>query len=132
MPRSTVRGMTDGLAARRPSKITDEDLLAVASTAPNMRQLLLRLGVSAYGGNYETVRRRLVRLGVTDGRLLWAARPARAPDPPSTLLAEAVRAARTYADVARAVGWRADGSRHRRLKGLIVEAGLDTRHFVAH
>ena len=57
VPRSTVRGMTDDLARRRPSKITDEDLLAAASTAANMRQLLLQLGVAAYGGNYETVRR---------------------------------------------------------------------------
>ena len=132
MQRSTVRGMSDDLARQRPSKITDADLLAAASTAANMRQLLLRLGVSAYGGNYETVRRRLVRLGVTDARLLGRARPPRAPDPPIALLEEAVQAARTYADVARAVGWPAGGGPHRRLQALIAAAGLDTSHFVAH
>jgi hypothetical protein len=110
-----------------PSRVSDAQLLAAARTARNVRQLLLALDLAPYGGNYEVVRRRLLELGVDDARWL---RRARIPDPPPDVLAHATAAASSYAELARALGFRNGGGTHDRVKALVAAAGCDTSHFL--
>lgn len=75
---------------QRPSKITDQALLAAIPSARNLRQLLLALDVAPYGGNYDVIRQRLLRLGIHEPRF----QPRRSwPLVPPDQLAQAVREA---------------------------------------
>lgn len=47
-----------------PRKYTDEQLVRGVAISETMRQLLIFLGLAPYGGNYETVRRRIQKLGL--------------------------------------------------------------------
>lgn len=111
---------------RRPEPIRDAELLEAARTASNLRQLLLALGVAAYGGNYEWVRGRLLSLGVDDERFMPRprARPVRLED-----LARAAAVADGWADLARLLGLGDSSSAQRRVKRLAESAGLDCSHF---
>lgn len=110
----------------RPSKISDSALLAAVPTAANLRQLLLALGVAAYGGNYEVVRERLRGLGVDDARF----RPQRRTPPITPAdLREAVASADSWAMAARRLGLAGSGG-ERRVKRMAFEAGLDTTHML--
>lgn len=118
------------MAGSRPSKVSDAQLLAVPH-ARNLRQLLLAIGVAGYGGNYEVVRARLAALGVDDSR--FARRPRRpAPEVTPDRLEQVVRAADSYADVARQLRLGASSSAQRTAKRLVHGAGLDTSHFLGH
>lgn len=92
-----------------------------------MRDLLQRLGLAAYGGNYESVRHRLSRLGALEERF----RP-RAERRPQTLLAPcredllaAVAGATSLAGVLRALGCRPTGSSYQRIRELLQREGVD-------
>lgn len=111
--------------ARRPSKISDEALLAAVPAARNLRQLLRLLGVAAYGGNYEVVRGRLRALGVDEARF-YRKRP-QVIEPEA--LAAAVAVADGWTDAARLLGL-AVPSGATRVKRLAQIAHLDTSHFL--
>lgn len=51
-------------------RVTDEEVLKAAAEAVNMRALLCALGIASYGGNYDSMRRRLGRLGALSERFL--------------------------------------------------------------
>lgn len=115
--------------SQRPSKITDEALLAAVPTAANMRQLLLALGVAAYGGNYEVVRARLRALGIQDLKF----QPRGRRRPPVKVSPEEVRRwvplVESYAQLARLLGL-GDSSRAQvRAKALALASGVDLSHF---
>jgi hypothetical protein len=112
----------------RPSKISDEALLAAVPQASNMRQLLLLLGVAAYGGNYEVVRRRLALLGVDAEALRPRVRRWRPVTPEH--LAAAVAASDSCASLARRLGWGDGPADQRRAKAQALAAGLDMSHFL--
>lgn len=112
--------------AERPTKITDAALLAAVPAAANLRQLLLSLGVAAYGGNYEVVRERLRRLGVDEER--FGPRPRPVPISADEL-ARAVAASRSWAAAARRLGV-PGGAGEKRVRGLALEARLDTSHLL--
>ena len=119
---------------RVPRKVSDEELLAAAVDARNMRDLLLRLGIAEYGGNYESIRKRLSGLGDVPERYLprrtrASARRFRASE---VALREAVAAARTKADILRALGYEADPRLYRPLNAAIEAAGMETGHLVKH
>ena len=117
------------MAGARPSKISDEAILAAVPHAQNLRQLLLALGVAAYGGNYEVMRERLVRLGLDDPR--FARRPRTAvPDVTQAELEQAVRRADSWAQAARLLGLGESAWAQRRVKRLAQDAGLDASHFL--
>lgn len=114
----------------RPSKISDEQLLAAVPHAQNLRQLLLALGVAAYGGNDEVIRPRLAELGVDDPR--FARRPRQAPSRqvPVAELRRATAIADSFAQVARLLGFGEGVTVQRRARRLVQEAGPDTSHFL--
>ena len=115
------------MAARRPvSKVSDEELLAAAAVAPNMRQLLLALGIAAYGGNYESIRRRLARHGALPAALRAAPRPYAWPD---AALAAAVAASASAAATLRALETPQSASAQRALRRRITALALPTEHW---
>lgn len=114
----------------RPSKISDEQLLAAVPHAQNLRQLLLALGVAPYGGNYEVIRARLAEVGVDDPRFARRSRAAVVRQVSPQELHRAVSLADSYAQVARLLGWGESSWGQRRAKKLIQEAGLETGHFL--
>lgn len=112
----------------RPSKITDAELLAAVPRAQNMRQLLLMLGVAAYGGNYEVIRQRLRLLGVEAAALQPRTRTWQPV--PTEVLAAAIARSDSYASVAHRVGWGDGAAALRRVQSQATAAGLDTSHFL--
>lgn len=113
-------------SGRRPGKVTDEELLAAAALAPNMRQLLLALGIAAYGGNYESIRRRLARHDALHPGLKVSLRPYIWTD-------EAVRAAvaagLSAAASLRSLGTPQSSSAQRVLLRRIAVLGISTEHW---
>ena len=114
----------------RPSKITDEQLLAAVPHAANLRQLLLAVGVAAYGGNYEVIRARLAELGVDAPRFARRPRAVGARPVRPEELARAVSLADSYAQVVRLLGWSESSWSQRQAKKLVAQAGLATDHFL--
>src|SRR3954452_3378019 len=124
--------MSDSPIARRACKVSDEELVAAAAKAQHMRELLQSLGIAPYGGNYESIRRRLAVLGeVPEQYLPRRSRPGALRFAASeSALAEAVAGARTKADVLRALGYEADPRLYRQLDRAIHAAGIDTGHLI--
>ncbi|MBK5306008.1 MAG: HNH endonuclease [Frankiaceae bacterium] len=115
---------------RRPSKVTDEELLAAALEAKNMRELLQSLGIAAYGGNYESIRKRLADLGGIPERFL----PRRLRVAPFAAceidLAKAVASSTTKAEILRSLGYQARPGLYRALNEAIEAAGIETQHLI--
>lgn len=113
------------------SRYTDEQLAVALPQARTYRQLLLRLGVAPYGGNYEYVQRRIARCGLDASHLqrrrarsgAWLA----AVD--DEALASAVAANRSAAGVIRTLGGEPDGPGSTVIRLRIKRSGLDTTHF---
>lgn len=89
-----------------------------------MTHILRALGLVPRGGNYESVRAHIARLGLTGpvrrGRRLSSITPAE--------LAEAVRGCRSVTQVARALGVGSGGTLGR-LAAMIETLGVDASHF---
>ncbi len=109
-----------------PRKYTDDQLASAVRSSRTMREVLTTLGLAPRGGNYETVWRRVVQLGISSSHL----RHERSPRLPLTAtddeVASAVATARSFADALRSLGVAA-GS-YRRLRGRIDALGLDVTH----
>ena len=92
-----------------------------------MRDLLQRLGLAAYGGNYESIRARMARLGALEAR--FAQRSCRTtvslPEPTLEQLRQAAVGARSLADVLRFLDWPSTGSAYRRLRTRLATEGID-------
>ena len=114
---------------RRVFKVSDEELLAAVADAPNMRQLLRTLGIAAYGGNYESIRRRLAQLDALPEHL--------GPRPPSFLerasddcIEAAVAASVTRAGALRLLGYPPTPTLSRALDRRIRGAAIDASHLL--
>lgn len=92
-----------------------------------MRQLLLALGIAADGGNYESVRARLQRLGVDPPGVRVARR--QWPDVSKARLEHAVRNCDSYAGAARWLGLGTDIAAGKRARTRTQLHGIDTSHF---
>lgn len=110
-------------------KYTDEQLAHAVSSCSTMREILLYLGLAPYGGNYETVWRRVDELGLDASHLrrLRKGRPLSAC--PDVEIAEAVLTSRSVAQVMARLGIRAGGNQTH-LSKRIRRLGLDTSHFM--
>jgi hypothetical protein len=107
-------------------KYTDQQLVHAVSTCRTMRDILVRLGMAPYGGNYETVRHRAETLGLEITYL----RRGKTPNSCSNEeLAVAVRTSRSLAQVLAKLGLKPGGNQGR-VKRRIADLGLDTSHFV--
>lgn len=112
---------------KRPRRYSDEQLVRAVAESRTVSDVLRALGLVPSGGNYESVRTQLERLGLAvpgrgqrRGRRLGSVTVAE--------LTEAVRTSRSAAQVAVALGTSKSGSTGR-LAARIRELGLDTSHF---
>lgn len=112
---------------KRPRRYSEEQLVRAVADAQTMSDVLRALGPVPRGGNYESVRAHIERLGLAGpagetrrGRALGSVTVAE--------LAEAVGAARSIAQVAATLGV-AKGGNCGRLAARIATLGLDTSHF---
>lgn len=116
-----------GAATRKIRRISDAALLEAAAESVHMRDLLQRLGLAAYGGNYESVRGRLRRLGALEGRFC----PRSGRRAPIALdlgvddLRRAAAGATSLADILRRLGRPVDRSSYRALHTQLATAGID-------
>jgi hypothetical protein len=107
----------------------DEMLTAAVAGARSLRQVLVTLGLSPQGGNYETVRRRIASLGIDAAHLTPARRGQRPADCSDEDLRGAVRSCRSFGQVLERLGIRPGGNQSR-LKDRIAKLDIDTSHFV--
>jgi hypothetical protein len=115
---------------RRTRRYTDEQLVQAVSASRNLHSLLISLGLSPRGGNYETVRRHVARLGIDAPHLAErhgrGTTAIRASDDEIRI---AVQSSRSFADVLRKIGHRPGGRSQANLKCRVAMLGLDTSHF---
>jgi hypothetical protein len=109
-----------------PCSYTQEQLREAVAVSRTMRQVLLRLGLVPSGGNYETVRDQMRRLGIS-GEHLSRHTLNRHGDAD---IARLVAASHSYAEVFRRLGLSPTGWDYRALRRWILSLGLDTSHFV--
>lgn len=115
-----------GAASRQIRRISDEDLLATATKARHMRDLLQLLGLAAYGGNYESIRKRLTRLGALEPRFCPQGGPGRRLAAVETaVLRDVVRDARSLHDALLRLGFAASPSIYAALRRRLSEEGID-------
>lgn len=127
----------------RPRSWTDEDLVAAAQAATTLTEVLRRLGLSVGGASLNTVRRRMLALGLDEPLLLRGARTEKwAADPADALahapiagrwteaeLRMAVVASTSMREVMEYLGYGGSGGAWTAAKAQIVALGLDTSHF---
>lgn len=102
-----------------------------ATDAVHMRDLLQRLGLAAYGGNYESIRGRLDRSGVLEERFLPRPRRSaavRVGRIDADELRRAAADARSLADILRRLGLPVSPSAYRKLHAHLALAGIDVSH----
>jgi hypothetical protein len=115
---------------RSPRKYTDQQLAEAVNRSRSMREVLIALRLAPRGGNYETVWRRIERLGLDASHLRTLFDRGRSPRSCSDQeIIEAVIGARSLAQVLVTLGIRRGGNQAR-LKSRIADLGLDTSHFV--
>jgi hypothetical protein len=114
---------------RRASKVSDNEIKEAAARASNMRQLLRLLDLAAYGGNYETMRRRLELIGVVDPRFQPVPRQPMADFSRDRLAAAAARSD-SFAQMLRRLGVPWSAAAHRQLKKEMQRYSIDTTHFL--
>lgn len=121
------RQCMSGTATRKIARISDEALLAAAEEARHMRDLLQRLGLAAYGGNYESIRGRLERLGALEDRFCpRGTRVGQASyDIEDGALREAVRGARSRAEVLRRLHLPVTAAAYKALRRALDRAQID-------
>jgi hypothetical protein len=108
-------------------RYTDEALSRAVAQSRTMREVLMSLGLSPRGGNYETVWRRIAALGIDSSHFRSRGRPVRSCSDEE--IAEAVRGARSFAEVMARLGLR-PGSSRVGSKRRVQEIRLDTSHFL--
>lgn len=115
--------------------MSDERLLAAAATARTMAELLRRVGISVDGGNYESIRWRLQRLGALDSRFTGTPSPRSRGGPlrddhhyDDVALRRAAAGARTKADILRALGLPAAPEHYPELNRRLASARVDVSH----
>jgi 5-methylcytosine-specific restriction endonuclease McrA len=115
----------------RRRKYTDEQLVKAVAAGGNLHSVLTALGLVPRGGNYESVRRQIVRIGLyaphLQGQKIGPRRVVhRATD---EQIREAVSESRSFADLSRRVGIHAGGRSQTTLKARVLSLGLDTSQF---
>jgi hypothetical protein len=119
-------------SSRKASKVSDEELQAAVLEAANMRQLLRLLGIAAYGGNYESIRRRLeVQGGVPQRFQPRRYRPGAGVrfEVTDDLLLSAASAAPTKAALLRTLGYNPTPHLYRALNQRLDALGIDAGQF---
>ncbi|HEX9888813.1 MAG TPA: HNH endonuclease signature motif containing protein [Nitriliruptorales bacterium] len=130
--RAHARRQREAAAARPRDRRTwsDDDLRAAVASATNLNGVFKELGLSVGGDQWLTMQDHVRRLGLDTThwkRPLPATAPSRARSWTDDDLVEAVKGARSYAEVCRRLDVRGGGG-HATVKARIEQLGLDTRH----
>ena len=112
---------------RRPRYSNDQLERAVANS-PNMYRVLVALGVSPGGGNYESVGGRIAALGLDASHLERRAKAASLAS--EDLIRDAVGKSRSFAQVLAILGHEPGGRVQSELMRRVEAMGLDTAHFL--
>lgn len=111
----------------RSRRYTDEQLATAVAMSPNMHRLLIALGLSDRGGNYETVWRQIRVLGLDASHLRARSKLAMCSEQE---VLEAVRAPRSLAQVLAKLGIRQSGGTQATLKRRLQSMGANTSHLL--
>lgn len=122
--------MSERLPSVGRSKVSDDEIIAAAVSAKNLRELLQRLGLAAYGGNYETMRRRLRLMGLTDPRFHTRLKRETSRQFSFAELQAAAKRADSFAQMLRLLDEDWTPHAHRRIKAATLRFGIDTTHFL--
>lgn len=114
----------------RPSKVSAEAITAAAGRAENMRQLLQLLGLAAYGGNYEVMRRRLTVMGLMSPAFQAQRRGDRLSAVSRDELERAASRSDGFAGMLRHLDIPWTAGAHRRIKEATSRLAVDTSHFL--
>lgn len=109
-------------------KYTDLELACAVATSKTMREVLLLLGLAPLGGNYESVRRRIVELKLEAAHLHTHRGRRRLASCSDDEIIGAVGNSRSIAEVLRRLGLRS-GTVRVALKERLEELELDISHF---
>lgn len=121
-PRRSIRRVPQ--PGERPSGVTDDVLRAAVPRARHLSELLRDVGLVACGGNYESMRRRLLALGLLEDRFCsQPGRRSRDPEVTDEALLAAFATSSTRADLLRAVGLPVDSRSYSWLKRRLTALG---------
>lgn len=109
-------------------RYTDDQLRDAVRTSTTIREILIKLGLAPYGGNYETVRRRIGELGLEADHIRQVQRGRLLRDCTDSEIRDAIATSRSLAGVLKKLGVRPGGNQSR-LRVRIHDAGLDMSHF---
>jgi hypothetical protein len=118
------------MVGRSRRKYTDEQLAHAVAASRNMRQVLRALGLAPRGGNYENVWRRINQLGLDPSHFDQFKRRRSLRDCEEDDLVDAVKSARSFAQVLRNLDVSPGGGNQEHLKRWIARLGLDVDHFL--
>ncbi len=117
---------------QRHRKYTAEQLETAVASGGNLHTILKALGLVPRGGNYESVRRQIARLGLDAPQLDGLRARARGSTDVAVTddeIVTFVRESRSFADVLRRIGRPPGGRAQARLKIKVAALGVDTSHF---
>lgn len=109
-------------------RYTDDQLRDAVRTSTTIREILIKLDLAPYGGNYETVRRRIGELGLEADHIRQVQRGRLLRDCTDSEIRDAIATSRSLAGVLKKLGVRPGGNQSR-LRVRIHDAGLDMSHF---
>lgn len=115
------------MAMPRRFRYTDDQLATAVAGSRNIFSVLTALGLVPRGGNYQTVRKRIVQLGLDASHLDNRTRSQVAAT--DDQIRVAVQESRSIAEVLRGLGHRPGGRIQRNLTSRIRLLGVDTSHF---
>lgn len=110
-------------------KYTDAQLEQAVHSCRTIREILVKLGLAPYGGNYETVRQRIAELGLSTPNLRIVLPGRRLSSCTDEEIISAVAASRSLAQVLARLRMRPGGTQSR-LKSRIEQLDIDTSHFM--
>ena len=108
-----------------PKTWNDEQLRAAVAESRNISQTLRALGLRPVGGNYETIRLRIVQLGLDTRHWLRRGRVTAS----ESQLREAVANSTTMSETITALGWPLTSGSRGRLNQMLALYQVDTGHF---
>ena len=117
---------TFGWMPRRP-RYSDDHLATAVAKSPNTYRVLVALGLSPGGGNYESVRGRMAELGLDTSHLRRRAKSIFFAS--EDQIRDAVEKSRSFAQVLTRLGYSPGGRRQSELILRVRAMGLDTFHF---
>jgi hypothetical protein len=110
-------------------KYSDDRLVRAVAESGSMREVLMALGLAPYGGNYESVRRQIVKLGLRSEHLRTFTRRRGITSFADEEIVKAVKESRSLSQALKTLGVRPGGNQSR-LRERIQRLGIDTSHMV--